>query len=266
MSAAAAPPARPPLSSTRATPSAPTSHPSSPRAEAPSPLSRSALSKAASSGATPAKSPAPATIVFHKGRHKSRTTEFDTSTSPARLAFPVPPNTNANTNANANAKHQSRSDRSTASGPVRMSPRAPAVGPNSTAAVASPVPAMRWTKITPPGPAPRQHVDTDRPIPRLSHTATQVGSYLFICGGHDGVKYSSEILLLNLVTLGWETRKVVGGPPKGRGYHTAVMYDSRMFTFGGYDGDLCYGEFWLLDLGVFAYLPQITSFEVGKGV
>ena len=34
--------------------------------------------------------------------------------------------------------------------------------------------------------------------PRLSHTATQVGSYLFIVCGHDGSKYTSEVLLLNL--------------------------------------------------------------------
>ena len=33
---------------------------------------------------------------------------------------------------------------------------------------------------------------------RLSHTATQVGSYLFIYGGHDGVSYMTELLLFNL--------------------------------------------------------------------
>lgn len=33
---------------------------------------------------------------------------------------------------------------------------------------------------------------------RLSHTATQVGSYLFIWGGHDGTSYTTELLLFNL--------------------------------------------------------------------
>jgi len=33
---------------------------------------------------------------------------------------------------------------------------------------------------------------------RLSHSATQVGSYLFIVGGHNGAEYSSEVILLNL--------------------------------------------------------------------
>lgn len=34
--------------------------------------------------------------------------------------------------------------------------------------------------------------------PRLSHTATIVGSYLFVVGGHDGLEYSSDVLSLNL--------------------------------------------------------------------
>lgn len=33
---------------------------------------------------------------------------------------------------------------------------------------------------------------------RLSHSATQVGSYLFIFGGHDGGGYMSDLLLFNL--------------------------------------------------------------------
>ena len=35
---------------------------------------------------------------------------------------------------------------------------------------------------------------------RLSHTATQVGSYLFIFGGHDGANYVQDLLLFNLGT------------------------------------------------------------------
>lgn len=41
-------------------------------------------------------------------------------------------------------------------------------------------------------------VDTDKEYKRLSHSSTQVGSYLFIMGGHDGLKYSSDLLLFNL--------------------------------------------------------------------
>lgn len=41
-------------------------------------------------------------------------------------------------------------------------------------------------------------IDLDRAVPRLAHSATQVGSYVFIIGGHDGSRYSNEVLLLNL--------------------------------------------------------------------
>ena len=105
---------------------------------------------------------------------------------------------------------------------------------------------MVWTRV-----------QTDVKIPRLSHTATQVGSYLFVIGGHDGMaiaqgifwrslmrfttgqKYAQDVLLFNLgnallashvgpwltlsqpVTLEWETKPIHGVPPAGRGYRTS---------------------------------------------
>ncbi|RKP13928.1 hypothetical protein BJ684DRAFT_22668 [Piptocephalis cylindrospora] len=106
------------------------------------------------------------------------------------------------------------------------------------------------------------NVALDQVIPRLSHTAILVGSYLFIIGGHDGTQYSSEVLLLNLVTMTWETRKVYGRTPSGRGYHSVLLYDSRIFLHGGYDGQTVFDEMWILELSASAYLPQITGFEV----
>ena len=41
-------------------------------------------------------------------------------------------------------------------------------------------------------------IKLDTPTKRLSHTATQVGSYLFVMGGHDGSKYNRDLLLFNL--------------------------------------------------------------------
>ena len=47
---------------------------------------------------------------------------------------------------------------------------------------------------------------------RLSHTSTQVGSYLFIVGGHDGTSYSSEILFYNLgMSFAWTFDRVLTG-------------------------------------------------------
>lgn len=44
-----------------------------------------------------------------------------------------------------------------------------------------------WTQIRP-----------DTSHRRLSHAVTQVGSYLFITGGHDGNEYTSDLLMFNL--------------------------------------------------------------------
>ncbi|KAJ3476527.1 hypothetical protein NLI96_g11094 [Meripilus lineatus] len=97
---------------------------------------------------------------------------------------------------------------------------------------------------------------------RLSHTATQVGSYLFIWGGHDGTQYTSELLLFNLVSLNFEGRTIAGKPPIARGYHAALIADSRLFIFGGFNGNEVFDDVHNLDLAGAAYLPQVTSFTI----
>lgn len=36
---------------------------------------------------------------------------------------------------------------------------------------------------------------------RLAHASVNVGSYLFVTGGHDGNRYCNDLLLLNLSKL-----------------------------------------------------------------
>jgi len=98
--------------------------------------------------------------------------------------------------------------------------------------------------------------------PRLSHTATIVGSYLFVIGGHDGVEYSNEVLLLNLVTMVWDKRKVYGIPPRPRGYHGTVLHDSRLIVVGGFDGGEVFGDVQILELAVHAYYSQTSHFSI----
>ncbi|RPA77114.1 galactose oxidase [Ascobolus immersus RN42] len=99
-------------------------------------------------------------------------------------------------------------------------------------------------------------------VGRLSHSATLVGSYLFVFGGHDGDFYANELVLLNLVTMKWDRRKVYGVAPSGRGYHGAVLLDSRLFFFGGFDGHNVFGDIYILDLGASSYYPQISHFSI----
>jgi hypothetical protein len=97
---------------------------------------------------------------------------------------------------------------------------------------------------------------------RLSHTATIVGSYLFVIGGHDGHEYCADVLLLNLVTMTWDRRKTYGLPPSGRGYHGTVLYDSRLHVVGGFDGSDVFGDVMILELAVHAYYSQISHFTI----
>lgn len=97
---------------------------------------------------------------------------------------------------------------------------------------------------------------------RLSHSAAQVGSYLFISGGHDGSEYTPELLLFNLVSLQYEPRSRLGRAPTPRGYHASLLADSRLFIFGGFNGHDVFDDVHILDLAAAAYLPQVTSFSI----
>lgn len=97
---------------------------------------------------------------------------------------------------------------------------------------------------------------------RLSHSAAQVGSYLFISGGHDGSEYTPELLLFNLVSLQYEPRARLGRAPTPRGYHASLLADSRLFIFGGFNGHDVFDDVHILDLAAAAYLPQVTSFSI----
>jgi N-acetylneuraminic acid mutarotase len=147
----------------------------------------------------------------------------------------------------------------------------------------------------PPTPATLQWVQVPLATshPRLSHTSTLIGSYLFIMGGHDGLEYSSEVLMLNLVTMTWDTsRKIWGEKMSGRGYHGAVLVDGRVFIVGGFDGEKVFGGggrgslssgvktkkpaedkadedgdgrgegVWMLELGGCSYFSQISCFTI----
>ena len=106
-------------------------------------------------------------------------------------------------------------------------------------------------------------VASSDPVCRLAHSASLVGSYLFVFGGHDGIKYQGgtqeALALLNLETLEWEFKEVLGKAPVGRGYHTATLYDSRLYVWGGYDGRSVFGDLAVLELGPLGYLPSVKG-------
>lgn len=72
-------------------------------------------------------------------------------------------------------------------------------------------------------------------------------------GGYDGNEYSNDVLLLNLVMMGWDRRKVYGLLLSGRGYYGMVLYDSWLLMIGGFDGSEVFGDVWVLELVVYVY-------------
>ncbi|KAK4047705.1 hypothetical protein OIV83_005213 [Microbotryomycetes sp. JL201] len=109
----------------------------------------------------------------------------------------------------------------------------------------------------------QQSFENQAGFPRLSHSTTTVGSNLLVFGGHDGVTFSNQVLMFNLVTLQWEHLRTAGIAPSPRGYHATVMHDSRILIFGGFNGQQVFDEVWTLELAGSAYLPQVTNFTVG---
>lgn len=122
-----------------------------------------------------------------------------------------------------------------------------------------------------------RQVELDGAIPRIGHSITCVGSYLFMVGGHDGQGFSNDIWLFNLVSLQWEERSVYGQKPPPLAYHSTVMSDLRLLLcvpspstsvrvltwsqrIGGYDEKSTYEHVYSLDLGASAYYPQVTDF------
>ncbi|CCO32057.1 hypothetical protein BN14_06110 [Rhizoctonia solani AG-1 IB] len=96
----------------------------------------------------------------------------------------------------------------------------------------------------------------------MFHSSTQVGSYLFILGGHSGQQFLSDLVLFNLVTLQYETKQCAGRSFPARGYHSAILADSRLVVTGGFDGETVFDDVSILDLAALAYLPQVTRFGI----
>ncbi|CAE6484383.1 unnamed protein product [Rhizoctonia solani] len=107
-----------------------------------------------------------------------------------------------------------------------------------------------------------KEVVTDDKLPCMFHTSTQIGSYLFILGGHNGLSFLSSLVLFNLVTLQYEVRHCAGRQFPARGYHAAVLADSRLVITGGFDGETVFEDVSILDLAALAYLPQVTRFGI----
>jgi len=114
---------------------------------------------------------------------------------------------------------------------------------------------MHWTKPQTSGLTPS---------PRRAHSATVVGTSIYIFGGGDGKNPLNDLLVLDTEKLHWSTI-TPRDPPQPGGYHTALTYGNSIHIFGGIDMDdvnsCVYGDLSSLVTG----LNQLwTKKKIGK--
>mmetsp|Transcript_3402 Transcript_3402/g.8632 ORF Transcript_3402/g.8632 Transcript_3402/m.8632 type:complete len:629 (+) Transcript_3402:121-2007(+) len=100
--------------------------------------------------------------------------------------------------------------------------------------------AMAWSMLTPSGPTP----------PSLGgHTATLIGSSLYVFGGEDSARRPVNTLyVLDLESMTWSEPETVGTAPAARSAHVATSYGGRyLVVFGGGSVAHCFKDLQVLD-------------------
>lgn len=111
------------------------------------------------------------------------------------------------------------------------------------------------------------------PSKRVSHTATVVGSRLYVFGGQYQNHYFNDMFIYHLENREWtRVPPPVGGPesanaaPSPRCEHSAVAVNSRIFYFGGFDGQKRLKDLYVFDTTTLKWMrPTIQSKRVPGG-
>ena len=105
------------------------------------------------------------------------------------------------------------------------------------------------------------------PPPRASHSATLVGSILYIFGGYGGSGYSRRDLddLYALDTIAWTWSKVQtkGSPPEKRSSHQACGVGSRIYIIGGCSSS---GQYQVRDIQPYLYSVLVVHLWIDTQV
>ncbi|CAK9051211.1 unnamed protein product [Durusdinium trenchii] len=96
-----------------------------------------------------------------------------------------------------------------------------------------------------------------------NHTATPVGSEVFVFGGYDGQKNHNELYVFDLPSMEWRQPEVLGTKPSGRNGHSATLLGESILILGGWlgNGPLAAGDMHLLNLNPLKWLAPRFSGE-----
>ena len=84
------------------------------------------------------------------------------------------------------------------------------------------------------------------PAGRYGHTATLIGSRLYIFGGRGANStYFKDTIFLDLKTWEFSKVKTATPPPPGRMAHSATLVGNKIAVFGGWDGSQTLADFWV---------------------
>jgi len=130
------------------------------------------------------------------------------------------------------------------------------------------IPALTWTKVDADqmhGPGMKSELHPHGWSPRQGHTATRVGSYLYVFGGDsdDGLIRGDRIMRMKVLPdqeqfvlnqklkYTWTILDALkGAAPAARHGHSAAFLSGRYYTlFGGFAGSKATNEVFVLDLG-----------------
>ncbi|CAE7711338.1 LZTR1 [Symbiodinium sp. CCMP2456] len=92
-----------------------------------------------------------------------------------------------------------------------------------------------------------------------NHTATPVGSEVYVFGGYDGQKNHNELYIFDLQSMEWRQPSVGGQKPSGRNGHSATLLagGAQILILGGWlgNGPLAAGDMHLLNLDPLKWVP-----------
>ncbi|CAG8586834.1 10762_t:CDS:10 [Funneliformis mosseae] len=106
-------------------------------------------------------------------------------------------------------------------------------------------------------------------IGRFGHSATVIGSKMYIFGGQFDGRLLNDLIVFDLQTLSsgvarWEFIVPLNDPPVGRTSHTMCAYNNKLYVFGGTDGEKYHSDTWCYDpqtnkwneLACIGYIPS----------
>jgi N-acetylneuraminic acid mutarotase len=116
---------------------------------------------------------------------------------------------------------------------------------------------LHWSKPLLSGDIPSQGL--------RSHTATLVGSKIFVIGGGDDV-FFNQISILDTETMYWYKPSTSGIKPDFFRAHSATLVDNnKIFIFGGGDGSNYFDQLYIFDTTTFHWTkPEVKGISPGQ--